>query len=159
MFETVSHEVVSVSVEVLVLFALTAGSVLLAKVRPAITRFAQKHNLTLIEDAAYKAVLFAEDQLKGEAGLVQRDFAITKAQQILAGKGVKTTEPELLGAIKQGYNLYKSLKPVTFAAATTLAGKEVAPVAAEVGKAAISAAVDKATKEATPVVTAGEVAK
>jgi len=91
--------------EVITILVGAAVSALIAKAYKFLDQLKKKNQLPVINHVIDSVIAYAEVEMKGSQGRVKRDWAIEKAVQILATKGIKVSEDEVAAGIEQGLNV------------------------------------------------------
>jgi hypothetical protein len=93
--------------EVLTILIGTLISFLAVKAHKVLDTVKKKDQLHIIDVITDRAVEYAEAELTGEEGKKKRDFAIDKAIEILASKGIVVSRDEIIAGIENGVNKLK----------------------------------------------------
>ncbi|MGD7047102.1 phage holin [Rossellomorea marisflavi] len=88
--------------EVVVVLIGSLLSYVLFKVKSYFHTLKKKDELGIIDIITDLATDYAEAELKGKPGLEKRDFAVKKALEMLAAKGIKLSEAEVIAGIENG---------------------------------------------------------
>jgi Bacteriophage holin of superfamily 6 (Holin_LLH) len=99
--------VISVAVEIIVVFVGALGIALLHKAKSYVDNLKKKDQLGIIDLVTDRVVEYAEAELKGKAGIEKRDFAVEKAIAILASKGIVVEKDEIIAGIENGVTKLK----------------------------------------------------
>lgn len=67
-----------------------------------------KDELKIIDLVTNRVAEYAEAELKGASGKEKRDFAVNKAVQILASRGISVNKEEIIAGIENGVNQLKA---------------------------------------------------
>lgn len=100
----------TVASELLTLLILALVGFLLSKAEQYLDRLKKKDELGIIDMITDRVVEYAEAELKGAKGIEKRDFAVDKAIQILADKGIKVEKAEVIAGIENGVTKMKMNK-------------------------------------------------
>jgi len=70
----------------------------------------EKDTIGIVDLVTDRVVEYVEAELKGEPGLIKRNYAITKAKQILYEHNIIVDEDEIIAGIENGVNKLTKLK-------------------------------------------------
>jgi hypothetical protein len=107
MAEVFMHYLSQAVSEVLTILIGTLISILVAKAHKVLDVIKKKDQLHIIDAVTDRAVEYAEAELTGAAGKAKRDFAVDKAIEILASKGIVVSRDEIIAGIENGVNKLK----------------------------------------------------
>ena len=94
-------------VEVLTIVVIITATAVLAKVHSFVDKAKKKDELGIIDILTDRAVEYAEAELTGASGKQKRNFAVSRAVEMLESKGIKITEAEIIAGIENGVNKLK----------------------------------------------------
>jgi hypothetical protein len=94
----------SVAIEVLVVLIGSIGVSIANKVRGYLDNLKKKDELGIVSIVTDAVVQWAEAELKGKPGIEKRNFAVTKAVEILQSKGINVNQAEIIAGIENGVN-------------------------------------------------------
>jgi LL-H family phage holin len=83
------------------------GSLVLHKAQGYLNSLKSKNHLTVATTVTEQVVKWAEAQLSGSNGKEKRDFAVKKALEILAAKGINVDESSVIAGIEDGVSKLK----------------------------------------------------
>lgn len=106
--EVLFESLTQFAVEFMVIILGTLLSVALNKVKAYFSTLKKKDELGIIDTITDLCVEYAEKELKNSKGVEKRDFAVDKALEILASKGIKISRDEVIAGIENGYNKLNS---------------------------------------------------
>lgn len=100
--EILFAELTKYAVEIIVIVVGTLLSVALHKFKGYLNTLKKKDELGIIDLVTDVVTEYAEAELKGSQGIEKRNFAIEKALDILAAKGIKASKDEVIAGIENG---------------------------------------------------------
>lgn len=98
--EQITNALTQGAVEIVVILIGSLLSYVLVKVKSYFSTLKKKDELGIIDIITDLAADYAEAELKGKAGIEKRDFAVDKAIEMLADKGIKITRSEVIAGIE-----------------------------------------------------------
>lgn len=110
MFETITSaimpaiiELVTILIGIVVLYVINKGKKYLDILR-------EKDTIGIIDLITDRVVEYVEVELKGEPGEIKRQYAVTKARQMLFEHGIVVCDDEIIAGIENGVNKLNSIK-------------------------------------------------
>lgn len=100
--EVLMDSLVQFAVEIIVVIIGALLSVVLHEVKQWIGTLKKKDQTQIVDMITDSVVDYVEVELKGEKGKAKRDFAVEKAIEILAEKGIIVSEDEVIAGIERG---------------------------------------------------------
>ncbi|GLI83633.1 hypothetical protein ANABIO32_13270 [Rossellomorea marisflavi] len=100
--EQLTNALTQGAVEIVVILVGSLLSFVLMKIKSYLSTLKKRDELGIIDIITDLATEYAEAELKGKAGIEKRDFAVDKAIEILADKGIKLTKAEVIAGIENG---------------------------------------------------------
>lgn len=100
--EILSDSIAQFAVEIIVVIVGAFISIVLAKIKQYVEILKKKDETGIIDMITDIVVDYTEAELKGEKGLVKRDFAVDKAIEILSQKGIVVSKEEVISGIENG---------------------------------------------------------
>lgn len=97
----------TVAVEILTILILSLVALALNKGKGYIAKLEEKDKLGIIDLVTDQVVTYAEAELKGQSGIMKRNFAVSKALEILESKGINVPETEVITGIENGVKKMK----------------------------------------------------
>lgn len=98
------------AVEIVVIVIGSLLSIVLDRVKKYVDTLKKKDETKIIDMITDVVVDYTEAELKGEKGIVKRDFAVAKVVEILKEKGIQASTEEIIAGIENGVkklNAYK----------------------------------------------------
>lgn len=107
--EVLFDSVTQMLAEIVVVALGIIGTLALNKIKGYYSTLKKRDELMILDTVTDIAAEYAEKELKGEAGLEKRDFAIDYALRILAEKGIKVNEEEVRAGVASGVSKLKEI--------------------------------------------------
>jgi len=98
MLETVTE----LLVQALVIIIGTLLAMVASKAKTYLDGLRKKDEMGIIDIVTDRVAEYAQVELKGEPGKQKRDFAVSRAIEILESKGIKVSEQEVIAGIENG---------------------------------------------------------
>lgn len=100
--QEVLDSVLPVLVEILVVLIGTVGLMAVNKLRQYLDGLKKKDESGMVDFVTDRVVAYAQAELSGSTGGQKRRYAVTKAAEILASKGINVNEEEIIAGIEDG---------------------------------------------------------
>lgn len=102
--EQLTNFVTEAGIEVVTIIVGALLSSLAVKLHSVLNQVKKKDQLGIIDVITDRVVEYTEAELRGSLGQQKRDFAVDKAIEILATKGIKVSREEVIAGIENGVN-------------------------------------------------------
>lgn len=100
--ETLLTTFTSTFVEIIVILVGAFALILANKARIYLDDAKKKDELGIIQLVTDRVVAYAEAELKGEAGIKKRNFAVQKAVDALESRGISVSHDDIVAGIESG---------------------------------------------------------